>query len=208
MKRTFAVAAVALLPLTGCADLASRILPSNNQVLEAARLRGGAYQVDKDHVALLFEVNHLGFSGFIGRFNDIAASLDFDPTAPEKSVLDVQIASASVDTPSDALDDKLRSSQMFDVAKYPVIRFQSRGIAVTGAKTGTVTGDLTLNGITKPITLAVQFNGGAANAFSGKYTLGFSGSGLIKRSDWGLTAWLPAVGDDIILTLRAEFQKT
>jgi polyisoprenoid-binding protein YceI len=198
---------VGLLSLAGCSTLASRLLPSNNQVQEPARLRAGAYTVDREHVTVLFEVNHLGYSGYIGRFNDIVATLDFDPVQPEASVLDVQIASASVDTPSDVLDDKLRGSAMFDAAKHPFIRFQSQAIAVTGASTGKVTGNLTLNGITKPVTLDVQFNGGSQNAFSGKYTLGFHASGRLDRTDWGLTAWTPAVGKDVTLTIRAEFQK-
>jgi polyisoprenoid-binding protein YceI len=207
MKPAHLPAIAVLLCLAGCSNLASKVLPSNNQVLEAAQLRAGAYRVDKEHVTALFEVSHLGYSGYIGRFNDIAATLDFDPARPEASVLDVQIASASVDTPSDVLDGKLRGSDMFDAAKHPVIRFQSRSIAVTGTNTGKVTGDLTMNGITKPVTLDVQFNGGSQNAFSGKYTLGFHASGRLDRTDWGLTAWTPAVGKDITLTIRAEFQK-
>jgi polyisoprenoid-binding protein YceI len=207
MKPVILPVIAVLLSLGGCSTLASRVLPSNNQVLNASQLRAGAYTLDKEHVTVLFEVNHLGYSGYIGRFNDIAATLDFDPARADASVLDVQIASASVDTPSDMLDDKLRSSAMFDVAKHPLIRFQSRTIVVSGAARGKVTGDLTMNGITRPVTLDVQFNGGSQNAFSGKYTLGFHAHGTLDRTDWGLTAWTPAVGKDVALTIRAEFQK-
>jgi polyisoprenoid-binding protein YceI len=207
VKVALGVTIVAVLALAGCSALASKVLPSHNQLFDPVRLRGGAYVVDKDHATVLFEVNHLGFSGYIGRFNEIGATLDFDPAAPEKSILDVQIASTSVDTPSDVLDGKLRGSEMFDAARYPAIRFQSRGIVVTGPATGTVTGDLTLNGVTKPVTLAVTFNGGRQNAFSGKYTLGFQGTGTLDRTAWGLTAWTPAVSKDVTLTIRAEFQK-
>ncbi len=207
MKRAIGIG-VAAAVLAGCANLATKVLPSNNQVFDPATLRGGAYRLDPEHAALLFEVSHLGFSGYVGRFNQMAASLDFDPAAPEAAVLDVQIATASVDTPSDVLDGKLRGPDMFEAEKYPVIRFQSRRVAKTGDKTGTMTGDLTMNGVTKPVTLAITFNGGAANAFTGKYTLGFAATGTLDRRDWGLTTWRPAIGDVVTLTIRAEFQKT
>jgi polyisoprenoid-binding protein YceI len=203
-----AVLAVATVALAGCANLASKVLPSNNQVTAPARLRAGAYTLDKDHATVVFEVSHLGFSGYIGRFNAMDATLDFDPQAPQSSVLDVTIDAASVDTPSDKLDDMLRGGQMFDAEKSPSMRFQSTGIVVTGATTGTVSGNLTIKGISRPVTLNITFNGGAANGFTGKYTLGFAASGKIKRSDWGLTSWAPAVGDEIDLTIRAEFQKS
>jgi polyisoprenoid-binding protein YceI len=208
MQRHLPILVLAAVMLTSCANLASKVLPSNNQVTAPAKLRAGSYTLDKDHATVLFEVNHLGFSGYIGRFNSMDATLDFDPNAPQSSRLDVTIDASSVDTPSDKLDEMLRGSQMFDVVKNPALRFQSGAITVTGATTGTVSGNLTMNGITKPVTLDVTFNGGAQSGFTGKYTLGFGASGKLKRSDWGLTSWLPAVGDDITLTIRAEFQKS
>jgi polyisoprenoid-binding protein YceI len=195
------------LSLGSCANLASRVLPSNNQTVDATKLRPGAYVLSKDHAALLFEVNHLGFSGYIGRFNTFSGTLDFDPARPGEARLDVVIDTASVDTNNAVLEDKLREASFFDVTKFPTARFVSTRVAVTSATTGKVTGDLTLRDITKPVTLDVTFNGGAQNAFSGKYTLGFSGTAKFSRAEFGLNAWAPAVGDEVTLTLRAEFEK-
>jgi polyisoprenoid-binding protein YceI len=206
-RKRAGVALGVALGLAGCANLASRVLPSHNQVTAPDKLRAGAYRLDPDHATVLFEVDHLGFSGYIGRFNTLDATLDFDPQAPQASLLDVSVDAASVDTPSDKLDAMLRGGQMFDVAKNPLLRFRSTGITVTGATTGAVTGVLTMNGISKPVTLEVTFNGGAPSRFTGKYTLGFAARSHLKRSDWGLTGWLPAVGDDVIVTIRAEFLK-
>ncbi len=193
--------------LGGCANLASQVLPSNNQTVDAAKLRPGAYVLAKDHAALLFEVNHLGFTGYIGRFNDFSATLDFDSARPTESRLEVTVAPASVDTNNAVLEGKLREPGFFDAARFPSARFVSTGIVITSATTGKVTGNLTLRDITKPVTLDVIFNGGAQNAFSGKYTLGFSGTAKFSRREFGLNAWAPAVGDEVTLTLRAEFEK-
>jgi polyisoprenoid-binding protein YceI len=209
LKLSKGVATVLLagLVLGSCANIANRVLPSHNQTLEPQKLRQGDYKLSQDHAALLFEVNHLGFTGYIGRFNRFSGMLSFDPTSPAKSQLDVIIEMASVDTNNAVLEGKLKESGFFDVAQFPTARFISTSVTVTGANTAQVMGELTIRNVTKPIMLEVIFNGGAANAFSGKYTLGFSGSGKFSRASFGLKAWAPAVGDDINLMLRAEFEK-
>jgi polyisoprenoid-binding protein YceI len=167
----------------------------------------GAYTLDKGHANVVFSVNHLGYSGYIGRFNGLDASLQFDPKNPEKSELSVTIDAASIDTNHAELEQKLRSDAFFNVEKHPKITFKSTKITQKSAIAGLVTGDLTLLGVTKEVSLATRFNGAGVNPFSKKPVLGFSATAKIKRSDFGLSAYVPAVGDEVSLTIEAEFQQ-
>jgi polyisoprenoid-binding protein YceI len=198
MRRFFLLA---LLALAAC----GRLLPANQQTIEPDRLEGGAYRLDPDHVALLWKVSHLGFSRFVGRFDRVDATLDFDPAAPVASRLEVIIETASVDSHIPALDDALRGSDWLDATAYPQATYRSTTIEVTGADTGRITGDLTLRGVTRPVTLAVTFNGGADNLLTGRYTLGFAATGTVRRSEFGITNLVPAIGDEVELEIHAEF---
>ncbi len=199
----------AWLALLGTAALVAcgRLIPSNNQTIEPARLEGGTYRLDPSHFAVLWKVSHLGFSHFVGRFDRADATLDFDPAAPAAASLTVTVETASLDTRLPDLDSTLRGSGWFDVATYPQAVFRSTAIAITGPATGSVTGDLTLLGVTRPVTLDVTFNGGATNLLTGHYTLGFAATGTLLRSEFGLTNLVPAVGDEVELEIQAEFQK-
>lgn len=167
----------------------------------------GLYRLDPHHSSLLFDVDHFGYTRFVTRFDKVEAALDVVPDAPEKSRLHVTIKAASVDTNNRELDEMLRGSEMFDVAKFPEITFASASLKRTGPKTGEMTGDLTLHGQSHPVTLAVTFNGAAPDPLTGEDTLGFSASGNFSRSQWGLAAWWPAVGDDVHVAIQAEFVK-
>ena len=201
MRRRLALLAV--LALAAC----GRLLPAHQQTIEPARLEGGAYRLDPDHISLLWKVDHLGFSTFVGRFDRVEASLDFDPAAPAASRLEVLVDTASIDSRLPALDDTLRGSGWLDAAAYPQAVFRSTAIEVTGEKTGKVTGDLTLHGVTRPVSLDVTFNGGADNLLTGRYTLGFDATGSIERSDFGIDNLVPAVGDEVTLEIHAEFSR-
>ena len=122
-------ALVFLLALAGCGHL----IPANNQTLDPARLEGGAYRLDPDHTALLWKVNHLGFTKYVGRFDRVEGSLDFDPEAPAAARLEVIVATASVGSVDPKLDSDLRGSSWFDAATWPQIVFRSTAIDVTVA---------------------------------------------------------------------------
>jgi polyisoprenoid-binding protein YceI len=195
---------VSLLVLGGCGYL----LPRADQGAEVAALPEGAYRLDPDHAAILFKIDHLGFSKLVGRFERFDATLDFDPQAPEDSRLVVTIDPASISLGRPAFDADLRGSSWLDVERYPEARFESRAITIIGERTGTVSGDLTLHGVTAPVTLAVTFNGGGSSLLTGAYTLGFAASGNLLRSTYGLGAYAPAIGDEVILEIHAEFART
>lgn len=195
---------LALLALGGCGYL----IPAHNQTTELSALPGGAYRLDPTHATILTKIDHLGFSQLVGRFDRFNATLDFDPDQPEAARLVVVIDVASLDFNVPALEQDLRGSGWFDVERYPEARFVSRGIAITGDSTGTVTGDLTLHGVTAPVTLDVTFNGGGSDLLTGAYTLGFAASGSLLRSTFGLGAYAPAIGDEVQLEIHAEFLRS
>ena len=192
------------LTLAGCGYL----LPSHNQTLEPEKLQGGAYRLDPEHASLLFKVDHFGFSQLVGRFDRFEGSLHFDPKQPQAARLSVLVDTASIDLNLPKFEQDLRGPDWLDVAQFPQARFESRTITITGEKTGRVTGDLTLHGVTAPVTLEVTFNGGADSLLTGRYTLGFAASGTLLRSTFGLGAYAPAVGDQVTLEIHAEFQRT
>jgi polyisoprenoid-binding protein YceI len=184
------------------------LLPAHNQTFAPATLPGGAYRLDPEHASLLVKLDHFGFSQLVGRFDRFEATLDFDPAQPGAARLAVLIDPASIDFNLPKFEEDLRGPDWFDVARFPQARFESRKITITGEKTGQVAGDLTLHGVTAPVTLAVNFNGGADSLLTGRYTLGFAATGTLSRSSFGLGAYAPAVGDEVTLEIHAEFQRT
>ncbi len=162
------------------------------------------FGADKAHTDIVFLVKHLGFSSTIGKFEDFDVTLVFDKDAPEKSQLDVVIRPASVNTSVPPLDAHMRNKDFFDVENHPEARFVSKTIEVTGENTGKVTGDFTMLGITKPLTLDVTFNKGGIHPMKKTETVGFSARGTIKRSDYGMGYGVPAIGDNVNLIIEYE----
>ena len=121
--------------------------------------------------------------------------------------LQTSIDVASVDTPSGDLDEILRGPDWLNAERFPTARFESRSITVTSPTTGMITGDLTLHGVTAPITLEVTFRGGADNLLTGFYTLGFEAKSTSTRSTFGIGSLIPAIADTVTLEIHAEFQR-
>lgn len=182
-------------------------MPLLVQSVAADDHQSGAYGMDASHTSVIFKVNHLGFSTYIGRFDTVTGTLNFDEGNPTESELIVAIDTASINTNSEKLEEELRGAEMFNADAHPQISFVSTSIEKTGDTTGTISGDLSVAGVTKPVTLDVTFNGGAPHPFSKKYTLGFSATAALKRSEFGLDNWLPAIGDEVSLVIETEFQK-
>lgn len=176
---------------------------------EVTELRSGAYTLDKDHASLLWKINHLGFSTFIGRFNDFDASLDFDPENIENSSLEVVINTAGLDINNEEFAEELRGSNWFDVETYPQAVFRTTSLLETlDEDTFIFEGDLTLKGVTAPVQLEINFHGGGRNFLTRSYTMGFSANGSFMRSDHGLDRFTSfGVGDEIELEIHVEFQE-
>jgi polyisoprenoid-binding protein YceI len=171
------------------------------------QIPGGEYTLDANHATVVFMVSHFGYASYIGRFNSPSGSLKLNVKNPVKSKLSVTIDVNSVDTPSEALDNHLRTPDFFNVEKYPEAKFKSTKIEKLDDRTGKVTGDLTLMGVTKPVTFDVTFNGGSYFEMAKAYKVGFSARGTIKRSDFGMSGFLPFIGDEVSLIIEAEFMQ-
>ena len=197
MQAAFAALAFAL---TGCASL---FTPDVETTPEA--LRPGAYALDQAHAALVFRIGHMGFSDFIGRFDDFDASLDFDADNPESAQLEAIIDMTSLSLPDEAFAGTLMGPGWFDAGSYPQAVFRSTSVTVTGANTGEVTGNLSLHGETQPVTLDVVFNGGARDALRGAYVTGFSATTSFNRSDFGISKYVGPVSDEVALLIEVEF---
>jgi polyisoprenoid-binding protein YceI len=172
------------------------------------RVPAGRYDLDHDHCSITFDVDHFKYSRFTMRFDRKQGQLDWNEGGLEKSTAAITIDAASIDTNVPLLDKMVKSTSMLDVARYPEIRFVSTRFERTGESRGTLTGDLTIHGVTQPVTLDVTFNGFARDPLTKKDTLGFSADGRFSRAKFGLSTWYPAVGDDIHVRIQAEFGRT
>jgi polyisoprenoid-binding protein YceI len=174
---------------------------------DLAKAESGHYALDKSHAKVVFSINHLGFSTYYGFFPDLSGTLDLDPATPAKSALSVTINVAGMVTTDPKLDAKLKSDAFFDTAKFPKATFKSTAIEVTGEGRGKLTGDLTLHGVTKPVTLDVTFNGAGTPPMTQLYVVGFDAAGTLKRSDFGIKNFVPLVGDEVTLRISCEFDR-
>lgn len=164
------------------------------------------YALEATHTEVVFSWTHFGFSKPTAKFMNAVGTLVLDEAAPANSSVEVSFAIDGLNTGVAALDEHLKKPDFFDAAKYPTATFKSTKVDVTGKDTANVTGNLTIHGVTKPVTLAVKLNKIGAN-MKGVKTAGFSATGRIKRSDFGMGAYVPAVSDEIDLVITAEANK-
>ena len=164
------------------------------------------YTVDPTHTFPSFEINHLGFSTQRGRFNKTTGSIVLDRAAKKASV-DISIDTNSISTGLEKLEAHLRAEDFFNVAKYPAITFKSTGAKFDGDKLASLSGDLSMHGVTKPVTLTLSaFHCGYNQAYK-KDACGADAVTTIKRSDFGISYALPAVGDEVKLLIQIEAHK-
>lgn len=169
----------------------------------------GNYKLDPTHASVTWSLSHAGLSNYTARFDKITGTLDFNPDAPEQSKVDIRIDPKSVSTGLPKFDDEIAmSGKYFNADQYPEIRFVSTGIKITGEATGLITGDLTLKGVTKPVTLDVTFNGAGKSFGNPGKTLGFSATTKFLRSDYNMGHLVSfGIGDEVSLRIETEFNE-
>ncbi len=179
-----------------------------------AAVTGGSYTVDPGHTLVVWTLDHLGFSPYSGIFGDVTGTLTLDPKNPNAAKVDVTIPVSKVTTASQGLTQHLLrpgkdgGKPDFFGATPADARFVSTSVRASG-QTAKIAGNLTLNGVTRPVTLDARFYGaGKAPAqMGGKENVGFTATTTIKRSEFGLGFGVPMVGDDVSLKIEAAFQK-
>ncbi len=164
------------------------------------------FKLDPMHTNILFHANHFGFSNPSGHFGIVQGALQLDEKEPSKSSLDVVVDVNSLLTGVPKLDEHLKSDAFLDAGKFPTAEFKSTKVETKG-DTATVTGDFTLHGVTKPVTLQVKLNKKGEHPMTHKTAVGFTASTVLKRSDFGVTAYVPNVSDDIKIDIESEGQK-
>lgn len=216
-RNTLAAAAAAtLVAVAGGIAAAPAIFaqdaPQLPGVQDASRVTAGTYAADPGHSLIGWEVNHFGFNDYYGIFGDVAGTLTIDPANLDAAKVDVTIPVGSVTTASKGLTEHLLRAgkdggkpDFFGPAPAPA-RFVSTSVKATGM-TAVITGDLTLNGVTKPVTFEAEFTGAGNNPFNKKATIGFEAETEIKRSDFGVNYGIPFVSDEVELDISVAFEK-
>ena len=179
---------------------------------DRSRVTAGTYAADPNHTMVVWKLDHLGFSNYTGIFGDVTGTLVLDPANPAAAKVDVTIPIAKVTTASAGLTGHLlrpgkdgAKPDFFGPAPADARFVSTRVVLDDDGDEAKVTGDLTLNGVTRPVTLDVDFHG--AGAMGGKQTVGFEAEATIRRSDFGLGFGVPMVGDEVELEIHAAFEK-
>lgn len=181
---------------------------------DKSRVAAGTYVADPGHTLVVWEVDHFGFSKYSGIFGDVAGTLVLDPANPAASKVEVTIPVAKVTTASAGLTGHLLRAgkdggkpDFFGAAPADATFVSTSVVVDDDGDEAKVSGNLTLNGVTKPVTLDVDFHGAGTNPYNKKATVGFNAEATIKRSDFGIAYGIPAVSDEVELEIHAAFEK-
>ena len=187
MRRTFTAATIAVSLLAG-----------------TTAGRAADYTIDPTHSHIMFLIDHLGFAKIVGLFSDFKGTLSFDPNNVPASKLAVAIKTESLQTQFGPRDKDLKGADWFNTTEFPEMTYIGREFAKKDEHTGTVTGNLTLHGVTKPVTLTVVLNKIGQNPLDKINSAGFSARGVLKRSEFGIKTFLGPIGDEVDLIIEIE----
>lgn len=202
--RAGASLALAVLFLAGCSSVAGALLAPKIDTA-ASRLTPGDFALDTKHAALVFRINHLGFSDYVGRFGRFEASLTGDAANPAGARIEAIIDIPSLDVANPDFAAELTGPAWFDAAAHPQAIFKSTIVHPTSETTAEITGNLTLKGVTRPITLTARLNGSAYDPLRQADVIGFSAEAEINRSDFGIDRLSGLLTDTVRIEIEAEF---
>ena len=170
----------------------------------AIQVASGTYKLDPTHTDVLVQWNHMGFSNPTAHFGNADGTLVSDAADVSKSSVEVTLPLSGLNSFTAKFDEHLRSADFFDAAKFPTATFKSTKVEAAGTNKLTVTGDLTVKGQTKPVVLDVTVNGAGEHPMMKVPSVGFDATTTIKRSDFGVGAYAPAVSDDVKIRITTE----
>ncbi|MFZ2237287.1 MAG: YceI family protein [Dokdonella sp.] len=164
-----------------------------------------SYTIDPDHTDVLFTWNHFGYSNPTGHLGLASGTIVFDEAKPEASSVEVSFPLTGMDSHVSKLNEHLKGEEFFDAAKFPEITFKSSKVEkAAGTNAFTVTGDLTIHGVTKPVVLAATLNSAEMHPMKKVPAIGFDATTTLKRSDFGVAAYVPKVSDEIKVRITVE----
>ena len=175
--------------------------------LSAFTTFNGLWKNDDAHSQLSFTVTHLGVADVTGTFNDFDATITATKPDFSDAVVELSAKTASINTRVEARDNHLKSADFFNVGKYPTMAYKSTSLRKEGKNNYKLIGNLTLNGVNKPVMMDLVYRGSVENPMSKKQTAGFQVSGTIKRSDFNLGSGFPApmISDEVRIKADGEF---
>jgi len=174
---------------------------------DAKTITGGRYTIDAAHTLIGWRVLHLFFNDYFGAFGNPTGELNLDIVNPSKSSVTIDIPISGLVTASEKLTGHMKTKDFFDAEKFPSAKFASTSVKVSKLN-AVITGNLTMMGITKPVTLKANLSGNGPNLFRNKIeTVGFHAKTSINRSEWGMSYGIPGVSDKIDLDITAAFEK-
>jgi polyisoprenoid-binding protein YceI len=162
------------------------------------------YKLDPNHTMVLFSWSHFGFSHPTAELGLGQGTLVFDPQHPEQAKVEVTLPLSGLDTHVPSLDEHLAKPDFLDASKYPLVTYRSTRVEPLGKDRFRVTGDLTVHGVTRPVMLEATLNKLGKHPMSGKPSIGFDATGTLKRSDFGVSMYVPNVSDEISLHITTE----
>jgi len=162
------------------------------------------YAFDTVHSRLTFYVSHLGFSNSVGQLSVAPGTFVFDTADWSKGQVTATLPADSLAFGDAKWDAHIKGADFLDAAKFPNISFTATKVTQTGTNTGTLTGDLTVHGVTKPVTLQLRLNGAGPHPMRKIAAIGFTATGIVKRSEFGVAAYVPMVGDELEVRLEVE----
>ena len=171
---------------------------------DPAAVPAGSYALDKRHASVTAKVSHFGFSNYTFQFRGVDGTLEYDPKAPTRSRVTFTVDPKTVDTGIPNFDQELASDEWIGSAP---VRFVSTGLKATGPRTGRLTGNLALKGVTRPVAFDLTFNGGGPN-LRGAPTIGFTAEGVIDRTQFGVSRMAGPIGEQVRLIVEAEFNRS
>lgn len=170
----------------------------------AIQVASGTYKLDPSHTDVLVQWNHMGFSNPTAHFGNADGTLVYDAADVSKSTVEVTLPLSGLNSFTAKFDEHLRSADFFDAAKFPTATFKSTKVEAAGTNKLTVTGDLTIKGVTKPVVLDVTVNGAGEHPMMKVPSVGFDATTTLKRSDFGVGAYAPAVSDEVKVRITTE----
>ena len=202
-----ALAMASALALASCNSLAAAVLKPDVQA-EPVNVPAGDYTLDKAHASILFKIDHLGYSTYVGRFERFEASLTGDPASPESALVTATVDMTSLNIANPDFATELMGPDWLDAETFPQASFRTYGLRIVGENEADISGDLTLRGQTQAVIIRARLNGSAYDRLRGADVVGFSATLPISRSAFGIDKYAGLITDEVLLEIEAEFVRT